>query len=174
MIVRYTPCPVSSGVPALAGALIMPRPMLAVRITGPSGYRLHDGLLDTGADETVLNPSIAPRIGVDGLVLCEGFSSLREAGVAMGFPLWLTRLVPDVWDTVRRVGVLETPMLVVHSDVDGLFPMSMAKRVAEACGSHGELIEVSGLTHNAPIFAPTVEYWGPVAEWVKRRVLSRR
>jgi Retroviral aspartyl protease len=60
MIVRYTPCPVSSGVPTLAGALIVPRPMLAVRITGPSGYRLHDGLLDTGADETILDPLIAP------------------------------------------------------------------------------------------------------------------
>jgi uncharacterized protein len=113
--------------------------------------------------------SVAPRIGVDGLVLCEGFSSLREAGEAMGFPIWFTRLVPDVWDTVRCVGRLEMPVLVVHSDVDGLFPMAMAKQVAEACGPHGELIEVSWLTHNAPIFAPTEEYWGPIAEWVKRR-----
>jgi uncharacterized protein len=119
--------------------------------------------------------AVASQIDVGGLVLCEGFSTLREAGAAMGFPLWLTRLVPDAWDTVRRVGRLEIPVLVVHSDVDGLFPMSMAKRVAEACGSHGELFEVSGLTHNAPIFAPTEEYWGPVAAWVKRRrMISRR
>ena len=87
----------------------------------------------------------------------------------MGFPLWLTRLVPDVWDTVRRVGGLNKPVLVVHSDVDGLFPMAMAKDVAAACGLRGELIEVSGFTHNAPIFAPTEEYWGPIVEWVKRR-----
>jgi hypothetical protein len=65
MIVRYTRCPVNSGVPALAGALIVPRPLLAVLITGPSGYRLDDGLLDTGADETILDPSIAPLIGID-------------------------------------------------------------------------------------------------------------
>ncbi|MBI3822622.1 MAG: hypothetical protein HY289_08080 [Planctomycetes bacterium] len=65
MIVRYTPCPVNSGVPALAGALIMPRPLLAVLFTGPSGYRLDDGLLDTGADQTILDPSLAPMIGVD-------------------------------------------------------------------------------------------------------------
>jgi uncharacterized protein len=118
---------------------------------------------------TGIGCAIASRVDVGGLVLCEGFSTLREAGAAMGFPRWLTQLVPDVWDTVRRVGRLEMPVLVVHSDVDGLFPMVMAKQVAEACGKRGELIEVSGLTHNAPIFAPTEEYWGPIAGWVKRR-----
>ncbi len=119
--------------------------------------------------------AVASRIDVGGLALCEGFSTLREGAIAMGFPLWLTLLVPDVWDTIRRVGKLVMPVLVVHSDVDGLFPMSMAKEVADACGSRGELIEVSGLTHNAPIFAPTEAYWGPIAEWVKRRsVVSPR
>jgi hypothetical protein len=65
MIVRYTPCLVRSPVPALGGATILPRPLLAVRITGPTGSRLRDGLLDTGADETILDPSVAPLIGVD-------------------------------------------------------------------------------------------------------------
>ena len=65
MIVRYSQCPVNSGVPALAGALIVPRPLLAVLFTGPTGYRLDDGLLDTGADQTILDPSLAPAIGVD-------------------------------------------------------------------------------------------------------------
>ena len=73
----------------------------------------------------------------------------------MGFPRWLTRMVPDVWDTVHRVGELEMPVLVVHSDVDDLFPLSMAERVVEACGPRGQLIVINGLSHNAPIFAPT-------------------
>ena len=81
-----------------------------------------------------------PRVSMcDGLVLCEGFSTFREAGMAMGFPRWLTRVVPDVWDTVHRVRELEMPVLVVHSDKDGLFPVSMAKRVAEACGARGRV-----------------------------------
>jgi hypothetical protein len=65
MIIRYSPCPVRTPVPALGGAMIVPRPILAIRITGPSGSRLRDGLLDTGADETILDPSVAPLIGVD-------------------------------------------------------------------------------------------------------------
>ncbi|HEY7157917.1 MAG TPA: hypothetical protein VH575_28425 [Gemmataceae bacterium] len=65
MRIRYTPCPVRTPVPALGGAAILPRPILAIRITGPSGSRLRDGLLDTGADETIFDPSVAPLIGVD-------------------------------------------------------------------------------------------------------------
>src|SRR5438874_2280793 len=39
--------------------------------------------------------AIASRLDVDGLVLCEGFSTLREGAMAMGFPRWVTRIVPD-------------------------------------------------------------------------------
>jgi len=56
--------------------------------------------------------AVASRVDIDGLILCEGFSSLREAAIAMGFPLWLTRMVPDVWDTVHRVCDLRKPVLV--------------------------------------------------------------
>ncbi len=116
--------------------------------------------------------AVASRMDLDGLVLCEGFSSLREAGMAMGFPRWMTRGVPDVWDTIHRVGELKMPVLVVHSDEDGLFPLSMAEQVAEACGENGELLVIRGVSHNAPIFAPTEEYWQPVADWVKERSTS--
>jgi uncharacterized protein len=113
--------------------------------------------------------AVASRAAIDGLVLCEGFSTLREAAIAMGFPRWITRVVPDAWDTVHRLSSLEIPVLVVHSDVDGLFPLSMAQRVAEVCGSRGTLAVIEGVSHNAPIFAPTEDYWRPIAEWVKER-----
>jgi uncharacterized protein len=113
--------------------------------------------------------AVASRVAIDGLVLCEGFSTLREGAMAMGFPRWVTRMVPDAWDTLHHVSSLEVPVLVVHSDVDGLFPLSMATRVAEACGPRGTLIVINGLTHNAPIFAPTEDYWQPIAAWVKQR-----
>jgi pimeloyl-ACP methyl ester carboxylesterase len=117
---------------------------------------------------TAVSSAVAARLDVDGLILCEGFSSLREAGTTMGFPLWMARAVPDSWQTIRRVGELEIPVLVVHSDKDDLFPLAMARRVAEAC-SRGELIVVNGLSHNAPIFMPTAGYWRPIGEWAKER-----
>jgi uncharacterized protein len=118
---------------------------------------------------SAVSSAVASRLAVGGLVLCEGFSSLRDAGTAIGFPRWMTLAVPDSWQTVRRVSELEIPVLVVHSDRDDLFPVAMARRVAEACGSRGTLIVVSGFSHNAPIFAPKAIYWRPVADWVKAR-----
>jgi hypothetical protein len=109
------------------------------------------------------------RIAVDGLVLCEGFSTFREGARAIGFPHWLTHVVPDVWKTDGHVCDLNVPVLVVHSDADDLFPMSMAKRVADACGTRGKLIEMQGLSHDEPIFAPTAVYWQPIVDWVKQR-----
>jgi len=87
----------------------------------------------------------------------------------MGFPRWVIRIVPNVWDTVHLAGELEVAVLVVHSDVDDLFAMSMAKRLVEACGARRRLIVVSGLLHNAPIFTPTAMYWQPIANWVQQR-----
>lgn len=111
----------------------------------------------------------APRIDVDGLVLCEGFSTFREGAKAIGFPHWSTFVVPDVWNTAVHVCNLDIPVLVVHSDADGLFPLSMAERVAEGCGRRGKLIVIKGLSHNEPIFTPTAIYWRPIVEWVKQR-----
>ena len=65
MIVRYTSCPVRFPVPSLHGAVLVPRPILPVRITGPTASRLRDSLVDMGADETILDPTIATMIGVD-------------------------------------------------------------------------------------------------------------
>jgi uncharacterized protein len=121
-----------------------------------------------------VSAAVASRLDVDGLVLCEGFSTLREGALAMGFPRWVTRMIPDAWDTAGRVCTLEVPVLVVHSDVDGLFPLSMATSVAEACGGRGELVVIKGVSHNAPIFAPTEEYWKPIAAWVKMRASKIR
>jgi alpha-beta hydrolase superfamily lysophospholipase len=138
----------------------------------------HRALVDRGHRSIVLlgfslgsgiSCAAASHIDVDGLILCEGFSTFREGAMAIGCPQWLTHTVPDVWDTAVRVCDLRVPVLVVHSDADELFPMTMAERIAEACGPRGELIVVNGLVHDAPIYTATPIYWQPIADWVKRR-----
>lgn len=108
-----------------------------------------------------------------GIVLCEGFSSLREASLAAGLPRWLTSVAADTWSTERTVCDLKVPVLVVHSDGDSLFPLSMAQRVADACGERGEMMIVNGLEHNEPIFFAPESYWGPIVEWAKRVCANR-
>jgi uncharacterized protein len=112
--------------------------------------------------------AVASKLKIEGVILCEGYSTLREAAAAIGLPRWIARVVPNVWETVDRVRELEVPVLVVHSDEDRMFPLSMARRVAEACEQRGELIVINGLSHNSPIFAPTESYWRPVVDWARR------
>jgi alpha-beta hydrolase superfamily lysophospholipase len=112
--------------------------------------------------------AVAPKLEVDGVVICQGYSTLREAALAFGFRRWMTHAMPEVWHNVRRVSEGTAPVLVVHSDGDLLFPVTMAKRVHEACGERGELIIASGFAHDAPVYLPTETYWRPIVEWAMR------
>jgi alpha-beta hydrolase superfamily lysophospholipase len=116
--------------------------------------------------------AIASHVDADGVILCEGFSSLREAGLAAGLPRWLTLLTPDAWPTAKRVSELDIPILVVHSEDDRLFPFSMAEKVMSGC-KQGEQIVVAGYSHNAPIFEAAESYWEPIASWAKRQIESK-
>lgn len=120
------------------------------------GYSLGSGIAAHGA--AALRPTIA------GLFLCEAFDSLRGAACANGVPRWLTRIVPDVWVTVRAVECLCVPVWVVHSDGDRLFSLEMALRIKQACGSRCQLIIVAGLAHNEPFLTAAESYWQPIME----------
>jgi alpha-beta hydrolase superfamily lysophospholipase len=117
--------------------------------------------------------AIVSRVKVRGVILCQGFSSLREAAQVAGIPRWVTLLATDTWRTEEKVRGLEVPVLVVHSEDDGLFPVAMAERVALACGERGEKIVLSGFPHNTPIFAAPEVYWRPIAEWAKSVISGR-
>jgi len=112
--------------------------------------------------------AVAPQLKVDGVILCQGYSTLREAALAMGFRRWMTYAMPDVWHNLRQVNGTTTPVLVVHSDGDRLFPVAMAQRVHGACGENGELIIIPGFAHDGPVYVPTEAYWRPVVEWAER------
>jgi uncharacterized protein len=117
--------------------------------------------------------AIAARVNANGLILCEGFSSFRDAVSAIGVPRSLTFFAEDVWPTTKLVCELDLPVLVVHSDADRLFPLSMAERVVKAC-KRGESVTLKGFDHNEPIFVASESYWRPIADWAKRLIASER
>jgi alpha-beta hydrolase superfamily lysophospholipase len=112
--------------------------------------------------------AVASRMRLAGLILCQAFTTLREAALAAGMPDGLAGMLPDPWPTIDTIPTLGIPVLVMHATGDRLFPVSMARRLAEACGAMGELVVVEGLTHDAPVFQPTEEYWRPIADWALR------
>jgi hypothetical protein len=51
--------------PSLGGSMVRYRPIVAVRVTGPTGSWIMDGLLDSGSDDTIFPEWAAAIIGAD-------------------------------------------------------------------------------------------------------------
>ncbi len=118
------------------------------------GYSLGTGVAASGIRKLATRPTA--------VFLCSGFTSLREAGLEIGFPRWLTRCVPDIWHAKDSLAGIEVPVVIVHSDGDGLFSIKMAERLAATSGF--EFIAAHSFSHSAPLFTVAEEYWSLVVE----------
>lgn len=120
--------------------------------------------LGTGVVFDVIDRWTPPPAGV---VFAASYSSAREGAVAFRLiPRWLTFLLPDLWNNVRGVRKLEQPLLVLQSDNDELFPVSMARAVHEAATVPKQLVILQGFAHEAGHRNPTERYWAPVVRFL--------
>ena len=137
-----------------------------VRRVGPRtrhyvlGYSLGTGV----ALDAVQRFAPAPS----GVVFMASYSSARDGAVAFGLiPRWATFLLPDMWNNVRDTRNLRQPLLVVQSDADQLFPVSMAKAVYDAATVPKQMVVLHGYRHEDGHQRPTDEYWEPVVRFMK-------
>jgi fermentation-respiration switch protein FrsA (DUF1100 family) len=126
------------------------------------GFSLGSGLAAEMAPKFTPTPA--------GLILCESFTSLREAArrIARSLPL-VDKLLPDVWRTRDSVSLIPFPILVVHSTGDALFPVSMAEEIyarGRAAGRDIQLSVLQGHAHNAPYLSVPEDYWGAILEFI--------
>jgi uncharacterized protein len=98
------------------------------------------------------------------LILCEGFTSFRDAAAAAWVPKALAGLVPPIWDACPPLSQCKLPVLIVNGEKDWLFPKEMAAELAGYCCPKAEVVLVVNTTHNQPFRRPRLEYWGPVIE----------
>ncbi len=97
----------------LLGRMSRPRPMIPLTITGPTGSWVCDGLLDSGADDTVFPEQIAALLGIDLTGAPAGSASgvgmvasqIRYAEVSL-------RVTDggDVYEWAARVGFTSAPI----------------------------------------------------------------
>lgn len=106
--------------------------------------------------------SVAPELKPSKLIICAGFSSLREAAASLLVPRFMTRLLPRIWDNTEALKGLAIPVLVLHGGSDRLFPPEMARKLGSSCRSGCEVIVIPGLTHNGPMYRPEPHYWSLV------------
>jgi hypothetical protein len=108
------------------------------------------------------------RVPAERLILCEAFTSFRNAAAGCGIPRALAGLVPPIWHAQTALAKCDLPVLVVHGEEDRLFPIAMAHELASWCEPAAEAILVPATTHNQPFRKPHTAYWGPIVEWLGR------
>jgi fermentation-respiration switch protein FrsA (DUF1100 family) len=101
------------------------------------------------------------------VIVAAAFSSLRDAGARRGSPKFVLYLIPDIWDNVEAVSRNHAPLLVVHSDVDSVNPVSMGQRIFDAAPEPKEIVVLHGFQHNAPYVNPVEEWWKPALQFMK-------
>lgn len=104
--------------------------------------------------------AIATKVAADHLVLCAAFTSFRAGICAIGLPARLAFLAPPIWSARESLRDCSMPVLVVHGEKDGLFPVQMARDLISCCPVGAELLLVPGLAHNQPFRKPHLDYWG--------------
>lgn len=129
------------------------------------GYSLGTGVLFNAITRFKPQPA--------GVVFAASYSSARDGAVAFGLiPKWATFLLPDLWNNVRDTRNLRQPLLVMQSDADQLFPVSMAKAVFDAATVPKQMVVLHGYRHEDGHQRPTDDYWAPVVRFMRAGVRS--
>lgn len=127
------------------------------RLTAPLPISVLGLSLGTG-----IAAAIVTKVPAHRLVLCAGFTSLREAAVSVGVPKFIAIATPEIWNAEESLRACSVPVLIVHSEKDPLFSVRMATELQSFCGSPARLAIVPGASHNDPFYHPQLSYWGDI------------
>jgi hypothetical protein len=90
------------------------------------------------------------------------FTGLRDAAGAV-YPFLPKPFVPDAFPSLRRIGSLRCPVLIMHGDNDELLPVRMGRELFAAAPEPKRLHIYPGAGHNDLILFPG---WArTLAEW---------
>lgn len=91
---------------------------------------------------------LATRHQPRGLVIEGAFASIPAmARHAYPFlPVW--PLLRTQYDSLKKIGGIETPLLVIHAERDEVVPFEMGKRIFDAAGEPKSFFVVPGAHHN--------------------------
>jgi pimeloyl-ACP methyl ester carboxylesterase len=101
-----------------------------------------------------------------GLVLLSAFTSVRDLG-RLHYPFVPAALVPDAYPTLRLIGELRAPLLVLHGDRDDIVPLSQGRAVFEAAPWSKLMHVFTGLGHNDLVPLAGAELARVIASWVR-------
>jgi fermentation-respiration switch protein FrsA (DUF1100 family) len=146
----------------------------------PGTYRdaraAHDALLaQPGVDHArvfYLGESLGGAVALElateapprGLILQSTFTSIRDVA-RHHYPVIPARVVPDAYPSLRRVGALKAPLLVLHGDQDETVPLRYGRALFDAAPEPKRLRVFAGLAHDLAVAG--AEYAQTIADWTR-------
>jgi hypothetical protein len=82
-----------------------------------------------------------------GVVLVSTFTSVRDMA-RRHYPFVPAAVVPDAYPSLRLVGDLHAPLLVLHGDRDELVPLMFGEALFEAATCPKDMVVFPGVAHN--------------------------
>jgi uncharacterized protein len=99
-----------------------------------------------------------------GLVLLSAFTGVRGVG-RRHYPFVPAALIPDAYPSLRRIGELRAPLLVLHGDRDRIVPLSHGRTLFEAAPGPKRMHVFGGLGHNDLVPLAGAEFARVIASW---------
>jgi pimeloyl-ACP methyl ester carboxylesterase len=112
-----------------------------------------------GAIALALAVQAPPR----GLILQSTFTTLR-AVAHHHYPVIPSAVVPDAYPSIRRIGRLRAPLLVLHGDRDEVVPLSEGRALYDAAPEPKRMHVFEGLGHS-DLVAAGDEYARVIRQW---------
>ena len=103
-----------------------------------------------------------------GLVLLSAFTSVRDMA-RIHSPLIPTAIVPDAYPSLRLIGGLQAPSLVLHGEDDMIVPVEHAQALHDAAPEPKRLRIVPRVGHNDFVASAGAVLAEEIAAWAHRR-----
>lgn len=106
-----------------------------------------------------------------GVVLQSAFTGVRSMS-RLHYPFIPGAVVPDAYPSLRLIGQLRVPLLVLHGERDDIVPLSEGRALFDAAPARKEIQVFPGLGHNDLVPLAGSAYAEAIASWAGR--LDRR
>ena len=110
---------------------------------------------------------MATRFKTLGLILESPFVSIPEMARAIFPSLPIAWLLRTRYDTMEKVRLVKTPILVLHGDRDATVPFAQGKKVFEVASEPKRFYRIVGASHNDTFVVGGEEYYGALREFIE-------
>ena len=143
------------------------------------GYLIDELGLEAERDVVLFGRSLGVGVAVEmgtrykvkGVILESGFTSIREMAESSGSPLPISlvlTLFEARYDSLSKIGRVESPVMVLHGDRDDTVPYWMAEKLYASASEPKTLYRIRGASHNDTYHVGGDAYFKALEDFISR------